>query len=245
MKRLGLIRFTLALAGLAGATGLTQGQPVTVTFSAQEIGSALGVAEGTELPAESLVRFGYFSISFEQVVAGLGTPSLLEDSFIELASTRIGYFGGSTVLDGTGQVLDNFEDPSSPFEEAPGLFGHSLTYDPEAMSLLEARFYLWVVDTPELANASQFGLFSDSGWLTPNTPGEAIYDLSQVDPNDPADLFHADRGLETSSIGGFGPLNKLRPIEGVPVPEPGLPALLLLATAAAAGWRRRPQPLVP
>lgn len=244
MTRLGLIRFTLALAGLAGSADFARGQPVTVTFSAQGFGSALGLVEGTELPAESLVRFGYFSIPFEQVVAGLGVPSLLDDSFVELASTRVGYFGGYTILDGTGAVFDHSEDPSSPYEEAPGLFGHSLTYDPEAMNLLAARFYLWVVDTPELANANQFGLFSDSGWLTPNTPGEAVYDVSQVDPNDPADLFHADRGPETSPV-VLGPLNKLRPIEGVPVPEPGLPALLVLATAAAAGWRRRPHPLVP
>ena len=212
-------------------------QPVTLTFAAQQYGSALGQSDGSELPAESLVRFGYFTVPFEQVMAGLGNPSLLESSFIQLAQTRVGYFGGTTVLDATGAVVSN-QEPASPYEEAPGLFGHTLTYDPAAMGLIEARYYLWVIDAPDTASATEFGLFSDADWRTPGFPDSPTYDTATVDPANPLDLYAADRGPEISSVPGFGPLNKLRPIEGIPVPEPHLPALVL-AAAGFLGWRRR------
>lgn len=224
------------MALLWGAAAHTLAQPVTITFAAQQYASALGAADGGELPAESLIRFGYFSLPFEDVVAGIGNPSLLESSFIQLAATRVGYFGGSTVLDETGAVVSQ-QEAASPYEEAPGLFGHSLTYDPAAMNLMTTRYFLWVVDTPAADGATEFGLFSDADWTSP-TFGEATYDVSTVDPNNPSDVYEADRGPEISSVPGFGPLNKLRSIEGIPVPEPQLPALVL-AAASVLGWRRR------
>ncbi len=240
MTASGTTRLLFALASMAGIAGHAPAQPVTITFSAQEPGSVLGLADGSgELPVESLVRVGYFSIPHDQVLARLDTPSLLEPSFTQLASTRIGYFGGFTGLDNNGAVFENYEEPGGPNREGPGLFAHSLTYDPEAMGLRATQFYLWVVDTPVFEDATEFGLFSHSGWTSsPNTPGESIYEVNQVNPFDPMDLLHADRGPELSSIAGFGPLNKLRAIEGMPVPEPALPALLL-AAAAWIGWQRR------
>jgi hypothetical protein len=232
-------RALLGLALLAAAPDPGAAQPVTITFAAQQYGSALGNAEGGELAAESLIRFGYFSIPLSEVVAGLETPGLLESSFIQLAATRVGYFGGTTILDATGAVISN-QEPSSPYEEAPGLFGHTLTYDPEAMGLMAARYFLWVVDTPDAGNANQYSLFSDDAWISPSTIGEVVYDVSTTDPNDPDDVYHADRGPELSSVPGFGPLNKLRAIEGIPAPEPGLPALLLTATGLLVWRRRRP-----
>jgi hypothetical protein len=230
--------FGMALLGIVGRPA--GAQPVTLTFGAQQYGSGIGTVEGGDLPTESLVRFGYFSLSVEQVVAGLGAPALLEQSFIELASTRIGYFGGETILDGTGAVISHTLPPS-PYEDAPGLFGHTLSYDPEAMGLMATRYFLWVVDTQDAEDASYFGLFSDNAWVSPGF-GEATYDVSTTDPDDPDDVYHADRGPELSSVPGFGPLNKLRAIEGIPAPEPGLPALLLTAAGLLTWRRRRPNP---
>ena len=230
------MRSFLGLVLCCGAAIPLAAEPVTITFSAQQPGSGLAHADGIELPAESSVRFGYFSIPFEQVVAGIGTPSLLESSFIELAATRIGYFGGSTVLDESGNVFSNSEPPS-PWEGAPGLFGHTLTYDPAAMGLMATRYFLWVSDTPDAGSATEFGLFSDADWTSPAF-GEATYDVSTVNPANPLDLYAADRGPEVSTIPAFGALNKLRTIEGIPVPEPHLPALLLLA-GGLLGCRRR------
>ena len=227
----------LALAVLAGiAATPVAAQPVTITFAAQQYGSALGKADGGELPAESLIRFGYFSMPFEEVVAGVGNPTLLESSFIQLAATRVGYFGGSTVLDESGAVVSQ-QEASSPYDEAPGLFGHTLTYDPVAMGLMTTRYFLWVIDSEDGGDANEYALFSDADWTAP-TLGEATYDVSTVDPAEASDVYAADRGPEISSVPGFGPLNKLRPIQGIPAPEPHLPALLLLA-AGALGWRRR------
>jgi hypothetical protein len=229
----------LALALLGAARPAAQAQPVTITFGAQQIGSALGLEDGSALPQESLIRFGYFSIPLEQVAAGAGNPSLLDSAFIELAATRIGYFGGYTILDQSGNVVDG-QEAHSPYDEAPGLFGHTLTYDPEAMGLMATRYFLWVVDAPELSGATQSGLFSDADWLSPSF-GEATFDVSTVDPLNPADVFAADRGPEQSSIPGFGPVNKLRPLNTTPVPEPHLAFLLLAATATFGLRRRRPQ----
>jgi hypothetical protein len=229
-------RVLLGLALLGAAITGAHAQPVTITFGAQQYGSALGQADGSELPPESLVRFGYFSIPLDQVAAEAGNPSLLDSSFIELAATRIGYFGGFTLLDATGEVVD-VQEASSPYDEAPGLFGHTLTYDPEAMGLMATRYFLWVVDAPELSGATQSGLFSDADWLSPSF-GEATYDVTTVDPLNPQDFFGADRGPEQSSIPGFGPMNKLRPLNATPVPEPQL-ALLLVSAATALGLRRR------
>jgi hypothetical protein len=239
MKSPRISPFVGALLAWAAATAPPAvALPVTITFSAQNYGSGMGGSNGLELPAESLVRFGYFTIPTEQVVAGVGTPSLLDASFIELAKTRIGYFEGSTVLDETGAILSHTES-NSPYEEGPGLFGHSVTYDPEALDLLATRFFLWIVDSPELDTATEFGLFSDPAWLSPNTPGgDTVYDMSSVDPQNAQHVYHGDRGPEISALPGLGPLNKLRPISGIPAPEPHLPALLLLA-AATLGWRRR------
>lgn len=230
---------SLQLAGTAvfcamAATG--HAGPVTLTFGSQLTGAALGQANGTELPAESLIRFGYFTIPLEQVAAGLNDLSLLNSNFIQLAATRIGYFGGSTVLDDTGSVV-SVEETNSPYEAYPGLFGHTLSYDPEALGLMAMRYYLWVVDAPELSGATQHGLFSDADWVSPSFSTET-YDVSTVSPVDPMDLFAADRGPELSSVQDMGPLNKLRLLDLTPVPEPQLP-LLLLTAATALGLRRR------
>lgn len=236
---------TSALGGLLGllaAAVTAHSQPVTLTFAAQQFGSGLGRSNGTEIPAESLIRFGYFTIPFEQVVAGVGNPSLLESSFIQLAQTRVGYFGGFTVLDETGAVVDN-DEPSSPYDEAPGLFGHTLTYDPAALGLMAARYYLWVVDAPDTASATEFGLFSDAGWQSPVFPDSPTFDVATVDPSNPSDLYHGDRGPEQSAVPGFGSLNKLRPIENIPVPEPQLPVLVLAGAGLLVSRRRRAHPL--
>lgn len=231
------MRSLLGLVLCCAAAAPLTAEPVTITFSAQQPGSGLAHADGTELPAESSVRFGYFSVPFEQVVAGVGTPSLLESSFIQLAATRIGYFGGSTVLDESGNVFENSEPPS-PWEGAPGLFGHTLTYDPAAMGLMATRYFLWVTDTADASGATEFALFSDADWTSPAF-GEATYDVSTVNPVNPLDLYAADRGPEISSVPGFGALNKLRTIEGIPVPEPELPVLMLAAAGLLAVRRRR------
>ena len=227
-------------AVLLTAVAHLEAGPVTISFGAQQYGSAIGLADGTELPVESLVRFGYFNIPLEQVAARGGNFSLLNDSFIELASTRIGYFGGTTQLDDSGQIAQ-VNEAASPYEEAAGLFGHTVTYDPDLLGLQATRHYLWIMDAPTAAGATQYGLFSDADWIAP-TFGEAIYDVSTVDPLATQDLYFADRGPEQSSIAGFGPLNKLRQVNATlsPVPEPSLTLLVLAATTVLGLRRRRP-----
>ena len=97
------------------------------------------------------------------------------------------------------------------------------------------------MDAPTAAGATQHGLFSDADWIAP-TFGEAIYDVSTVDPLATQDVYFADRGPEQSSIAGFGPLNKLRQVNATlsPVPEPSLTLLVLAATTVLGLRRRRP-----
>lgn len=205
---------------------------VTVTFGAQEMGSPLGLFDGTDLPTGNLVRFGYFTLTNSEVEANSGDLPLLNAAFQELAFTNVGYFGGSTVLDDTGAVTSH--DDGLFYNVAVGLFAHDLTFAPEALGLLNTQYFMWAFNSPDINTATENAIFSDDGWKTPAF-GSTVFDIRTVDPLSDSDVYLAVRGPEDSVL-GLGDLNKLQPV--TPVPEPQ-GALLVAAGLAWILTRRR------
>ncbi len=207
-----LTKLMACTAGLWLTASASQAGPFTVTFSAQNNGSPLGLSNGTDLPTGSLVRFGYFTIPLNDVLAKFDQISLLNGCFVELAYTQIGMFGGSTSLNNDFSVASRSDGLSTP--GAVGVFAHNVTFDAQAMNLIgTTNFWIWAFNTDSINTATEHGMFSADSWTT-SSFGTAVFDVGDTSPSDPTDIYQATKGPEQSSL-ELGTLNKL-----IPVPEP-------------------------
>ncbi len=163
--------FVLSLAAALGLAA-TSSAATIVWGAGQDNGFSL--FSGAELPQQSLVRLGYFNLTDAQIQAIGTNVGLLNSSFTEIATARIG--------DGIG---------------APSNFSKSSTADTSAVVGLQ--MYLWAfasTDNSSVTNsinsATQIGVFyfdKNSGgttaakWAFPvqtPVPGSTSIDLSDL-----------------------------------------------------------------
>lgn len=219
-----LTLITLATASIASA------EVITVTFSAQNSGGAIGTSSGSSLPTGSLIRLGYFDLTDNTVLESQGDISLLDEFFTVVAEVMVGFFGGETILEDDLSVKsynagENFS--------ADGAFAHQVTFDPVPLERDGDQLVLWAFNSDIMENATEFGIFSDDAWVTPSSL-TLNADLSSVDPN--TDLYVGTKGPETSATVG-GELNKL--VIASPVPEPSTGLLMLVGISALTLRRQR------
>ena len=216
--------------------GMATAGILTMTFSAQNSGSALGTAGGVELPNDSLVRLGVFNTDFATLQSNFNNQVLLEGFFDELARVFVGDFAGSTSYDSDNNLISY--DPGSDVG-IDGGFGHQVDFA-DATPYEGEKVYLWAVNSPTETGATEAGLFSDSSWVIPTggtAPASMILELGEVRPLDAGDLYIATLGPEQATPnpdGLGGDLNKL-----VVVPEPGTGLLVLIGLGVGLLRRTR------
>lgn len=174
--------------------------PVTLTWGAQERGSALCQTNGIPLDSTSVVRLGYFDISPEQIQQLFAEPVELDTHFTTLASSTITAFGG---VDHSGLPL--LSTPGTFHPEAGGCFAASLILSPLANSSLSdgQRCYIWVMNNASVADATEHGVISDHTWvLNLGGFGPLSWDLSEATSGDPSDLVLGHRGPQSSPLVG-------------------------------------------
>ena len=190
---------------LLGSVALVAG-PVTLTWSAQEAGSALCLADGTPLASGQKVRLGYFDVSPEEVRGHFMEVAYLQAHFTELAATTTGQFEGQTFVG-----APELSTAGVGLPEAGACFAGSVTFTPvvNLASVDGRRCYMWAMNGPNLEQATQYGIFSSRNWvLHASGFGATQWDLSQVSATDPADVLLGRRGPQTSLLVG-GPVLRL------------------------------------
>ena len=88
----------IAAASLA-AGGTVAGEPLTITWSAQNPGSGLASADGQELAPGSLVRLGYFRDRLETIPGRFHDLPYLEERFVEVSREQIYQQGWQCLVD--------------------------------------------------------------------------------------------------------------------------------------------------
>ncbi|MEZ5327819.1 MAG: PEP-CTERM sorting domain-containing protein [Verrucomicrobiales bacterium] len=212
---------------------IADAEVITVTFSAQNPGSALGNSSGSSLPSGSLVRLGYFDLNDPSVLDSQRDIGLLDEFFTVVAEVMVGFFGGETILEDDLSVRSY--TPGDEFSQGAGGFAHSVTFDPVPLERDGDQLVLWAFNSDAIATATEFGIFSDDEWVTPASLTMGL-DLSSVDPA--ADIYIAKKGPELSQELG-GEFNKLVIAGGNAVPEPSAGLLVVLGLSALTLRRRR------
>ncbi|MDA0813484.1 MAG: PEP-CTERM sorting domain-containing protein [Verrucomicrobia bacterium] len=213
---------------------IADAEVITVTFSAQNPGGALGKSSGSSLPSGSLVRLGYFDLNDSSILDSQRDIGLLDEFFTVVAEVMVGFFGGETILDDDLSVLSY--QAGTEFAQGAGGFAHSVTFDPVPLERDGDQLVLWAFNSDAIATATEFGIFSDDQWVTPSSLTLG-FDLSTVDPN--SDLYIGQKGPEVSQELG-GEFNKLV-IAGSVVPEPSTGLLMLYGLGVLTLRRRRRQ----
>lgn len=176
----------------------TMAAPMTLTWSAQQAGSALSRANGTPLDVGSTVRLGYFDLTPAEVSKLFSEPANLEEHFTTLAKTSIGTFGAKAFV-GAPELDENGISVAA----APGCFAASATLTPslETLNAAGQRCYIWVMDRASVADSTEHGIFSNHAWLFPSAGfGGTVWDLSQVSLGDAGDIILGHRGPQISSL---------------------------------------------
>ena len=174
--------------------------PVTLTWSAQEAGSALCQNTGTPLALGSKVRLGYFDLEPEQIRPLFTNPAALDAHFTELASATIGNFESQTFV-GSPEL----NVAGTTYSQAAGCFAASVVFTPSvnAATVDGKRCYVWAMNAGSLPTATQHGIFSSHLWvLNSQGFGNTNWDLSQVSATDPTDLLLGGRGPQVSEVVG-------------------------------------------
>jgi hypothetical protein len=198
--------------------------PVTVGFSAQGSGGALGTSGGAELPVGSKVMVGTFDLTPAQVIAAGNDHFTLLASFHPLASTVIGTFNGVP-------------------QNASGAFSASVTIDSAGNS--GKRIYVWAFNAATISDATSHVLLSSPAWTVPGF-GSINCETSQIPFSDPSSVVISTRqaGVTSPTLGGI--LNQAIPLthpDGSDHDKDGIPALLEWATGSDPGIAN-PSPLV-
>lgn len=182
-----------------GAAALVAG-PVTLTWSAQEAGSALCLANGSPLAVGQTIRLGYFDLSSDEVRNQFTEPSLLASHFTLLAEAIIGSFETQTFVG-----YPALSTAGLSFPEATGCFAASVVLTPavDVSGLQGQRCYVWAMNGSTVETSTEHGIFSDASWaLDLNGFGAMQWDLSQVSAFDPGDVLLGHRGPQISAQAG-------------------------------------------
>ena len=196
MRSCFVIMLGMWMGGASAAPG-----PLTLTWSAQESGSALCLAEGTPLAVGQKVRLGYFDISQEEIQSNFTHPLMLAAHFHSLAETEIGSFESHTYVG-----IPELATGGISFPVAVGSFASRVIFTPstESTEMDGQRCYVWAMDAATVEASSQHGIFSHLSWILDlNTFGSLQWDLSQVSATDPGDILLGSRGPQVSiEVGG-------------------------------------------
>ena len=203
-------------------------QAAAIMWSAT-VTNGLSMANGAELPAGNLARLGVFNLSDSQITAAAtaGSIALLDGSFVEVGSARIG-----DALGGTD--------------------GHFSTNTDFANTTPNRQMYFWIFfsadnssNSASISSALQIGIFKmdmaiNPNWAIPVDPAMASLDLSDLtDANTSstlrvgASILYGSFPTGTSTATQF-PNFGLAP----PVPEPGIFGLLGLTGLGFLARRR-------
>jgi hypothetical protein len=213
----------LTLGGLAAS--VHGASIVTVNVSALAY-NGVSLADGSLLPQGDLIRVGYFNLTDDLIQAN-NTPaglSFLDANFVQ--------FGTAVSGQGVG---------------SPGYFSNSLTGFTGTSGLIGKQIYLWVLDSPTLASATQEGVFyltGNTNWLFPDdssaNPLPANAEVADLTGNSNVSLPNAHVVLGTFPGGdgnpAFFPGSKTFNLTPV-VPEPS--SIVLLAVGAVGLFQRR------
>ena len=143
-----LIALLFVIAALAA-----NGRAATVNWAAG-IDNGFSLADGTNVPAGSLVRIGYFrnastsvQLTDAQIQALASRPATLDASFVEVGNTTVGS-GYTSSYTGHFSKATNADTGSS------------------GLNVAGKQIYVWVFNAGTLAGATQHGIFY---WLNTNT----------------------------------------------------------------------------
>ena len=204
-------RFLLLICSFVLALGsIAFSEVVTITWASQNNSSALGTADGKELPSGSLVRLGIFGVSGEELVANASNAAYLEANFIELSRELIGRFGGELVVDGHGGT-----EPTN--YNVDGVFAQKVSFD--SAELAGQRLSIWAFNADASHLSTEHAIFSQPDWIVPERATDILQiGLESLDPLNHKTVYLAERGPELSATAG-GFLNKLIPMESAPGPD--------------------------
>jgi hypothetical protein len=214
----------LAAVGMPGTVGAA-----SIMWSAT-VTNGFSLASGAELPAGNLARLGVFSLSDSQITAAAsaGEISLLNGSFLEVGSARIG-----DALGGTD--------------------GHFAANADFANTTPNRQLYFWIFfstdnssNSASISSAMQIGVFKmdmaiNPNWAIPVDPGMATLDISDLADASTSSTLRAGAKILYGSFptGTSTATNYSNFGLAPPIPEPGTFGLLALATAGFL-TRRRP-----
>jgi len=194
-------RSLVCLFGLCMGLASANPSPFTLTWSAQESGSALCLADGTPLASGQKVRLGYFDISPQEIQSHFTQPAFLAAHFHMLAEAEIGSFESQTFVG-----FPELSTSGVRFPQAVSSFASSIVFtpSPESTEMDGKRCYVWAMDAATAETSVQHGIFSHSFWvLNLNTFGTGQWDLSQVAATNPDDVLLGSRGPQISAeVGG-------------------------------------------
>ena len=226
------LRAAALVAGFClGTSGFVRAEKVTVVYTATV--GALGNSGGEDLANGSLVRFGFFDTSPEDVESNSLNLEYLLAHFYGISETAIGLFDGEPpMFDGVPFHFD-------------GVFAHTVSFDPQTTvfpgfgeGLVGARPYIWSFNAASVDEATEHGLFSAEGWSIPAIQGD-FFEVDAVRPSMPGDVYVGTfnpGGSQVLSEDG-GNLHQLVAFSEVVIPEPE--AVLYLAFSLALGLMRR------
>jgi hypothetical protein len=194
----------LALAALSLCRVATAAE---VSWGAAE-SNGVGLADGTDLPAECLVRVGNFSISDADIRSNAGNRAFLEANFIEFGRAAVG--DGNVAGDG--------------IRHSAHWYANS-TNSTQSLGINGKRIYYWVFDAPGSGTPTQQGIYTapaSGAWMfrDDNTiPNSTVTDIKNV-PQDGSGIIVGTFGVGTSDLSGE-PHYNLAAIPGVaPTPTP-------------------------
>ncbi|MDG2124552.1 MAG: hypothetical protein P8J87_12680 [Verrucomicrobiales bacterium] len=226
----------LVLLGVLGIAGGLKAEKITVVYTATV--GALGDSTGADLASGSLVRFGFFDVTAEEVKTNFSDLDYLLAHFRGISETEIGLFDGEPpLIDGDPFYFD-------------GVFANTVSFDPESTTfagfeggVVGARPYLWGFNAETVGEATEHGIFSSSEWFVPAIQGD-FFELSTVSPVDLEDVY-----LGVFTEGGSqilaeenGDLHQLIAISDVAIPEPTCLAFLIVTVAGGLLRRSRSCP---
>jgi hypothetical protein len=191
-------------------------------------------ASGTTLSNGDVVRVGYIPSADLSLFSTSNNYSLLNSDFQAVGEGSLPTTTGTLSENGTPAGNSNTVYVNSFASVAGSFYG---TFNGVNSSFLSvgSPLYLWVFNSSNPANATQWGVFSGSTWTFPAYPTPGSVDLSMASANSTP-----IRGTAITSGGNSGDFE----LAAIPasIPEPSSVSLMagVLALGGLALGRRRP-----